>query len=66
MTSNGEVGESEQWLQMSSWQEAQERFEKALLLEFYPNYKTTRKLAQRLKVSHNKIAMKLRQYQIGS
>jgi TyrR family helix-turn-helix protein len=43
------------------WAGAQLEFEKQLINEFYPLYPTTRKLAERLKVSHNKIAMKLRQ-----
>ena len=47
------------------WQSAQEKFESSLLKELYPLYPTTRKLADRLKVSHNKIAMKLRKYEIG-
>lgn len=46
------------------WESAQAEFEKQLLLRFYPKYSTTRKLAERLKVSHNKIAMKLRAYNI--
>ncbi len=44
------------------WSSALAEFEASLLQEFYPLYPSTRKLAQRLKVSHNKIAMKLRQY----
>lgn len=47
------------------WHSAQEAFESKLLKELYPLYPTTRKLAERLKVSHNKIAMKLRKYQIN-
>lgn len=47
------------------WAEAQANFEKDLLLELYPHFPTTRKLANRLKVSHNKIAMKLRLYNIN-
>ncbi|MDT0604433.1 sigma 54-interacting transcriptional regulator [Thalassotalea castellviae] len=46
------------------WADAQARFERKLLTELYPLYPTTRKLAERLNVSHNKIAMKLRAYQI--
>lgn len=53
--SNGEIGD---------WESAQANFEKQLLTELYPLYPTTRKLAQRLNVSHNKIAMKLRTYKI--
>lgn len=47
-----------------SWQHCQQSFEQQLLTNMYPLYPSTRKLAQRLKVSHNKIAMKLRQYNI--
>jgi TyrR family helix-turn-helix protein len=50
--------------QASDWASAQATFEQALLQHFYPLYPTTRKLANRLKVSHNKIAMKLRQHQL--
>jgi transcriptional regulator of aroF, aroG, tyrA and aromatic amino acid transport len=46
------------------WASAQASFEKQLLTSLYPYYPTTRKLAERLKVSHNKIAMKLRQFGI--
>lgn len=48
------------------WASAQAKFEKQLLKGLYPHYPTTRKLADRLKVSHNKIAMKLRQFGIKS
>jgi TyrR family helix-turn-helix protein len=44
------------------WSSAQAEFEKKLLTQLYPLYPTTRKLAARLNVSHNKIAMKLRLY----
>jgi len=53
-------------LVFEDWTSAQAHFEKSLLKELYPYYPTTRKLATRLKVSHNKIAMKLRAYGIGS
>jgi len=46
------------------WAEEQDKFEKALLINLYPKYPTTRLLAERLGVSHNKIAMKLRKYGI--
>ncbi|XQW86027.1 sigma 54-interacting transcriptional regulator [Thalassotalea piscium] len=51
--------------ELDSWARAQARFEKQLLAELYPMYPSTRKLAERLSVSHNKIAMKLRAYNIG-
>lgn len=53
------------WQNMD-WAEAQEDFEEKLLRQLYPLFPTTRKLADRLKVSHNKIAMKLRRYNINS
>lgn len=49
---------------INSWALAQEQFEQKLLTTLYPLYPTTRKLAERLSVSHNKIAMKLRKYGI--
>jgi TyrR family helix-turn-helix protein len=47
------------------WSSAQAEFEKNLLSEFYPQYPSTRSLAKRLNVSHNKIAMKLREHNIN-
>jgi len=49
---------------VKDWPSAQAIFEKQLLSQLYPLFPTTRKLAERLKVSHNKIAMKLRKYDI--
>lgn len=49
---------------IESWASAQAQFEKKLISDLYPYYPTTRKLAERLKVSHNKIAMKLRQFNL--
>jgi len=49
---------------LSDWASAQADFEYSLLKKLYRQYPTTRKLAQRLKVSHNKIAMKLREHGI--
>ncbi len=46
------------------WSSAQEEFEEKLLSQLYPLFPTTRKLAERLQVSHNKVAMKLRKYGI--
>ena len=51
-------------LTVKDWSSAQADFEKKLLLQLYPLFPTTRKLAERLNVSHNKIAMKLRKYGI--
>jgi len=47
------------------WSTAQANFEKNLLSELYPKYPSTRSLAKRLNVSHNKIAMKLREHGIN-
>ena len=51
-------------LTVKDWSSAQADFEEKLLLQLYPLFPTTRKLAERLKVSHNKVAMKLRKYGI--
>jgi TyrR family helix-turn-helix protein len=51
-------------LAIKDWSSAQADFEEKLLLQLYPLFPTTRKLAERLKVSHNKVAMKLRKYGI--
>lgn len=45
-----------------SWDQAREAFERALLAQLWPAYPSTRKLAERLKVSHTTIAQKLRAY----
>lgn len=49
-----------------TWNEAQTSFEKNLLADLYPQYPSSRKLAERLAVSHNTIALKLRKYGIPS
>jgi TyrR family helix-turn-helix protein len=49
---------------ITDWSSAQAQFESTLLKELYPKFPTTRKLAKRLKVSHNKVAMKLREHGI--
>ncbi len=41
-------------------------FEKALLQRLYPQYPSTRKLAERLGTSHSAIAQRLRKYGIGA
>ena len=51
-------------ISVRDWSSAQADFEEKLLSQLYPLFPTTRKLAERLKVSHNKIAMKLRKYDI--
>lgn len=52
-------------LEDGSLDELVNRFEASLLRKFYAEYPSTRKLAQRLGVSHTAIANKLRQYGIG-
>ena len=52
-------------LAVKDWSSAQADFEKELLQQLYPLFPTTRKLAERLHVSHNKIAIKLRKYGIN-
>lgn len=51
--------------EVKDWASAQAKFEAELLQQLFPLYPSTRKLAERLGVSHNKIAMKLRQHGIG-
>ncbi|MGB1262388.1 MAG: sigma 54-interacting transcriptional regulator [Cognaticolwellia sp.] len=50
--------------EIEDWAHAQAQFEQRLISGLYPYYPSTRKLAERLKVSHNKIAMKLREFGI--
>ena len=49
---------------ISSLEYAVDQFEKKLLSQLYVNYPSTRKLAQRLSVSHAKISRKLKKYKI--
>lgn len=49
---------------IKDWSSAQAEFEAKLLAQLHPLFPTTRKLAERLNVSHNKIAMKLREHGI--
>lgn len=49
---------------IKDWSTAQAEFEAKLLEHLHPLFPTTRKLAERLNVSHNKIAMKLREHGI--
>lgn len=51
--------------EVKDWASAQAQFERELLTQLYPLYPTTRKLAKRLAVSHNKIAIKLKTYGIS-
>lgn len=50
---------------ITSLEYAVDQFEKKLLTELYVNYPSTRKLAQRLSVSHAKISRKLKKYEIN-
>jgi len=47
------------------WAEAVNRFERELLQRLYPDYPSSRKLAQRLGISHNVVATKLKRHGIG-
>lgn len=46
----------------ADWDSAQAAFERDLLARLWPQYPSTRRLAERLKVSHTTIAQKLRTY----
>jgi len=64
LTNNSEYIQEHTW-QNKDWLTAQADFEEKMLRQLYPLFPTTRKLAERLNVSHNKIAMKLRKYGIS-
>lgn len=49
---------------ISHWEHARDMFEQHLLNSLYPHYPSSRKLAKRLAVSHNTIALKLKKYKI--
>lgn len=49
-------------INVKDWASAQAEFERSLLKQLHPMFPTTRSLADRLNVSHNKIAMKLREH----
>ena len=51
--------------EIESLEQAVADFEKALLVRFYPQYPSTRKLAERLGASHSAIATRLRKYGMG-
>lgn len=50
---------------VTTLEESIKKYEKELLKRLYPAYPSSRKLAQRLGVSHTAIANKLREYDIG-
>ncbi|NML17096.1 sigma 54-interacting transcriptional regulator [Azohydromonas caseinilytica] len=52
--------------EVDSLEQAVGAFEKALLQRLYPQFPSTRKLAERLKASHSAIAQRLRRYGIGA
>ncbi|WP_066336298.1 sigma 54-interacting transcriptional regulator [Azohydromonas lata] len=52
--------------EVQSLDEAVCGYEKALLQRLYPQYPSTRRLAERLKTSHSAIAQRLRKYGIGA
>ncbi|WP_114973960.1 sigma 54-interacting transcriptional regulator [Rhodoferax ferrireducens] len=51
---------------VGSLEEAVAGFERALLQRLYPQYPSSRKLAERLHASHSAIAIRLRKYGIGT
>lgn len=51
--------------QFTDWNSALEHFEQQLLSDLFPQYPSSRKLAIRLGVSHNTVAMKLKKYGIS-
>ena len=55
----------EDWMP-EDWGAAQAAFERELLTRLWPRYPSTRRLAERLKVSHTTIAQKLRAYGLRS
>ena len=46
-------------------QEASKRFERAMLEHLYPQFPSSRQLAQRLGISHTAVANKLREHGLG-
>ncbi|MCJ8298559.1 MAG: sigma 54-interacting transcriptional regulator [Pseudomonadales bacterium] len=56
---------AQQFARVENWHSALGHFEKELLSTLYPLYPSSRKLAQRLQVSHNTIALKLKKHGIG-
>lgn len=58
---NDELGFNDNMME-GSLDEINKRFERSVLMHFYQNYPSTRKLAKRLGVSHTAIANKLREY----
>ena len=61
---NQQLGNNIDIQSIKDWPSAQAEFEATLLEQLHPLFPTTRKLAERLNVSHNKIAMKLREHGI--
>lgn len=51
---------------VQSLEEAVAGFERALLTRMYPQFPSSRKLAERLRTSHSAIAIRLRKYGIGA
>jgi TyrR family helix-turn-helix protein len=65
VVNNAENDRLNDYNQYPNWVSAQEKFEHDLLEALYPLFPSTRKLAERLGVSHNKIATKLRKYHLN-
>jgi TyrR family helix-turn-helix protein len=52
-------------LACTDWSEAVAQFEAQLLRALYPHYRSSRKLAARVRMSHSMMALKLKKYGIG-
>jgi TyrR family helix-turn-helix protein len=61
---SGLVGLNGDVIQAEDWAHSMAGFERMLLQKLYPQFPSSRKLAQRLKTSHSMIANKLRKYGI--
>jgi TyrR family helix-turn-helix protein len=60
----GSVGLNGDVVPAEDWEHSMAGFERMLLQKLYPQFPSSRKLAQRLKTSHSMIANKLRKYGI--
>ena len=63
--SSSEHAEPKGVLKIGNWEDAISEFESQLLTSLFPHFPSSRKLANRLGVSHNTIALKLRKYGIS-
>ena len=56
----------ETYEETNDWDSAINQYEKKILETLYPQYPSSRKLAKRLGISHNTVAVKLRKYGIAT